>query len=68
MQVQEWLQQLRTHVRHASGYCVVEYAPLALRQSLDVWGDSPGQQLLRRYKQHFDPHAVLNPGRYVAGL
>lgn len=68
MKVQEWLQQLRTHVRPASGYCVVEYAPLALRQSLDVWGDIPGQQLLRRYKQHFDPHAVLNPGRYVAGL
>ena len=66
--VQSWLHSLRTHVRHGSGYCVVEYAPAALRQHLDVWGDVPGQQLLQRYKQRFDPHGVLNPGRYVAGL
>jgi glycolate oxidase FAD binding subunit len=67
-EVTTWLQQLRRQVRDWQGYCVVEYAPAALRQRLDVWGETPGQQLLRRYKQRFDPHAVLNPGRYVAGL
>jgi glycolate oxidase FAD binding subunit len=55
-------------MRAWQGYCVVEYAPVALRQQLDVWGEAPGQQLLRLYKQRFDPQAVLNPGRYVAGL
>jgi glycolate oxidase FAD binding subunit len=63
-----WLQQVRTQMQTWQGYCVVEYAPAALRQQLDVWGEAPGQQLLQLYKQRFDPQAVLNPGRYVAGL
>jgi glycolate oxidase FAD binding subunit len=66
--VGDWLRQVRTQLRHWHGYCVVEYAPAALRQQLDVWGETPGQQLLRLYKQQFDPYSVLNPGRYVAGL
>jgi glycolate oxidase FAD binding subunit len=55
-------------MRAWQGYCVFEYAPAALHQQLDVWGEVPGLQLLRLYKQWFDPQAVLNPGRYVAGL
>jgi len=66
--VSAWLQQVRIQMRTWQGYCVVEYAPAALRQQLDIWGEAPGQQLLRLYKQRFDPQAVLNPGRYVAGL
>jgi glycolate oxidase FAD binding subunit len=66
--VATWLQQVRMQIRVWHGYCVVEYAPATLRQQLDVWGDTPGQQLLRLYKGRFDPQAVLNPGRYVAGL
>src|SRR4029450_2274801 len=63
-----WLQQVRTQLRAWHGYCVVEYAPAVLQQQLDIWGETPGQQLLQLYKQRFDPQAVLNPGRYVAGL
>lgn len=63
-----WLGQLRQQVRAAQGYCVVEYAPPAIHRQFDVWGETPGQQLLQRYKQRFDPHAILNPGRYIAGL
>ena len=66
--VSAWLQQERAQMQAWQGYCVVEYAPAALYQQLDVWGETPGQQLLRLYKQQFDPQAVLNPGRYVAGL
>jgi glycolate oxidase FAD binding subunit len=66
--ISDWLQRLRAQVRHQLGYCVVEYAPAGLRQQLDLWGEPPGHQLLKRYKHCFDPHAVLNPGRYVAGL
>jgi FAD/FMN-containing dehydrogenase len=66
--VQAWLQTLRTHLRADHGYAVVEWAPVTLRQQLDVWGNPPGAQLLALYKQRFDPYAVLNPGRYVAGL
>jgi hypothetical protein len=66
--VQDWLQTLRTHLRTDHGYAVVEGAPVTLRQQLDVWGNPPGTHLLSLYKQRFDPYAVLNPGRYVAGL
>ena len=63
-----WLRQLRLHARDWQGSCVVEYAPTALRPHLDMWGDLAGAQLLRLYKERFDPQALLNPGRYVAGL
>jgi len=66
--VQDWLHTLRTQLRVHHGYAVVEEAPITLRQQLDVWGNPPGAQLLALYKQHFDPYAVLNPGRSVAGL
>jgi glycolate oxidase FAD binding subunit len=66
--VQGWLHTLRTQLQVHHGYAVVEDAPAALRQQLDVWGGPPGTQLLALYKQYFDPYAVLNPGRYVAGL
>jgi glycolate oxidase FAD binding subunit len=66
--VQTWLTTLRAQLRAQHGYTVVTWAPGALRQQLDVWGEPPGWQLLRLYKQRFDPHAILNPGRYVAGL
>jgi glycolate oxidase FAD binding subunit len=67
--VSGWLRDLRSQIHNKDGYGVIEYAPAQLRRQLDIWGQSPGYQLLRLYKQHFDPHAVLNPGgRYVAGL
>jgi glycolate oxidase FAD binding subunit len=66
--VQDWLYGLRAHLGAYHGYVMVEAAPATLRQQLDVWGNPPGAQLLSLYKQHFDPYAVLNPGRYVAGL
>ena len=66
--VQDWLDPLRTQLQAHHGYAVVEAAPATLRQQLDVWGNPPGAALLSLYKQHFDPYAVLNPGRYVAGL
>lgn len=66
--VQRWLATLRAQVRAWHGYVVVEAAPALLQAQLDVWGETPGTPLLALYKQRFDPHAVLNPGRYVAGL
>jgi hypothetical protein len=66
--VQVWLHALRVQLCTYCGYAVVEEAPATLRQQLDVWGNPPGAQLLSLYKQHFDPYAVLSPGRYIAGL
>ncbi len=66
--VQTWLTQLRRQARDWQGYGEVTYAPPVIRRQLDMWGESPGAALLRLYKQQFDPQAILNPGRYVAGL
>jgi glycolate oxidase FAD binding subunit len=66
--IQDWLHALRLQAQAHQGYVMVESAPATLHAQLDVWGPSPGAPLLSLYKQHFDPHGVLNPGRYVAGL
>jgi glycolate oxidase FAD binding subunit len=66
--VQAWLAAFRMQVRDWHGYCNLTVAPPNLRPHLDMWGESSGGALLRLYKQQFDPQAILNPGRYVAGL
>ena len=66
--VQVWLHELRARLRDHEGFAVVEAAPEALATRLDVWGTTPGADLLKLYKSRFDPHGVLNPGRYVGGL
>jgi glycolate oxidase FAD binding subunit len=66
--VRAWLAAFRMQVRDWHGYCNLTVAPPNLRPHLDMWGESPGGALLRLYKQQFDSQAILNPGRYVAGL
>ncbi len=51
------------------GQVVVTRAPVSLKKSLDVWGPTPpGFPLMRSLKEALDPHATLNPGRFVGGL
>lgn len=66
--LQDWLQALRVQLQTHQGYAVVESAPASLCQQLDLWGHPAGGPLLQRYKQQFDPHGILNPGRSMAGL
>ncbi|HSW51559.1 MAG TPA: FAD-binding oxidoreductase [Bryobacteraceae bacterium] len=48
---------------------VLESGPLALRESVAVWGEArPEWKLAERIKQTFDPGRVLNRGRYVGGI
>ena len=65
---QVWLHELRARLQDQEGFAVVESAPEALIRQLDVWGSPPGAELLKLYKSRFDPHGVLNRGRYVGGL
>lgn len=51
------------------GHVVVTRAPVSIKTSLDVWGPTPsGFPLMRSLKEALDPHATLNPGRFVGGL
>jgi glycolate oxidase FAD binding subunit len=44
-------------------------APDEIKSQIDVWGEvGPGRGLMRALKEKFDPEALLNPGRFVAGI
>lgn len=65
--------QLATSLRQAvaslGGTLIVEAAPIALKERLDVWGE-PGSDfaLMRRLKEQFDPQGILSPGRFLGRL
>jgi glycolate oxidase FAD binding subunit len=51
------------------GHAVMFSAPPELKLGVEVWGPSPPTiSLMRDIKQRFDPHGILNPGRFVGGL
>jgi glycolate oxidase FAD binding subunit len=57
---------LRAELKGRRGALVLLQCPAALKERLDVWGsESSAQPLMRRVKEHFDPHGMLNPGRYL---
>jgi glycolate oxidase FAD binding subunit len=60
---------LRQTVTSLRGTMVVEAAPAALKERLDVWGE-PGTDfpLMRSLKEQFDPQGILNPGRFLGRL
>ncbi|MBI4562340.1 MAG: FAD-binding oxidoreductase [Candidatus Rokubacteria bacterium] len=61
---------LRERVAPEGGSVVVEAAPRALKERLDIWGPiDPGLlAIMKRLKAEFDPRGILNPGRFVGGL
>ena len=62
----EWL---RERMAAMDGRAVVQAAPVAVKERVDVWGP-PGDALplMRRVKAEFDPKGILNPGRFVGGI
>jgi len=48
--------------------CVLLDAPAAVREKVDVWGETEALSLMRRVKARFDPHGVCNPGIFVGGI
>ena len=50
------------------GSCVVLTGPPSVRESVDLWGDVPGLELMRQVKARFDPGRTLSPGRFVGGI
>ncbi len=51
------------------GHATLTWAPLAVKSQVPVWGDAgPAGRIMQRIKAQLDPHNVLNPGRFVAGI
>jgi glycolate oxidase FAD binding subunit len=65
----EMVTALRQQVNDMEGSLVVEYAPAAFKQKVDVWGDvGLAFTIMERLKREFDPKNILNPGRFVGGI
>ncbi len=64
-----FLQHARAVSQEHGGSLVLQRGTVALKAAFDVWGPSPqGLQFMQNLKQAFDPHRILNPGRFVAGI
>jgi glycolate oxidase FAD binding subunit len=60
---------LRQAVTSLGGTMVVEAAPVAFKEQVDVWGE-PGADfpLMRSLKEQFDAQGILSPGRFLGRL
>jgi glycolate oxidase FAD binding subunit len=65
----ELFPRLTALARGRGGHVVLQAAPPALKEGIDVWGPPPsGGAVMREVKRQFDPQGILNPGRFLAGL
>jgi glycolate oxidase FAD binding subunit len=62
------LGQLRKLCIAEGGSAVLVKAPVDVKSLVDVWGDIPAIDLMRRVKDSFDPQHRLAPGRFVGGI
>jgi len=61
--------ELISLARQHCGHAVLFAAPPELKHGVEVWGPSPSTiALMHDVKQRFDPHGILNPGRFIGGL
>ncbi len=67
-QVKNAVASLRQSATTVGGHLVVQRAPRAVREQIDVWGPLQNSSLMRKLTQEFDPHGVLNPGRFGPGI
>ncbi len=59
----------RVGARAGGGSLVLEAAPVWAKRGRDVFGEPPSAfSVMRAVKERFDPHGVLNPGRFVGGI
>jgi glycolate oxidase FAD binding subunit len=65
----ELIKQLRVEAACLGGTLFVERAPSMVREQADAWNDVGNlATLMKGLKRNFDPHSLLNPGRFVAGI
>jgi glycolate dehydrogenase FAD-binding subunit len=62
-----FVERVRGAVAGTGGHAMLRRAPLAVRRAVDPWGPvEPGPlALMKALRDEFDPHRVLNPGRFI---
>lgn len=60
---------LRRDAEAAGGALTIRDGLPMLAPDFDAWGEvGSSLKIMRRIKERFDPHRVLNPGRFVGGI
>lgn len=63
------IKEIRNLSLQFGGSLIVEAAPTDLKKSVDVWGPvGDSLKIMKLLKEQFDPHGILNPGRFVEGI
>jgi glycolate oxidase FAD binding subunit len=63
------LTEWRSMAESGGGHAMLTWAPLAVKSQVPVWSDAGAAgRIMQRIKAQLDPHNVLNPGRFVAGI
>jgi glycolate oxidase FAD binding subunit len=66
LRLAQHVRNLRAYMAPMRGSVVVEVAPPALKQRMDVWGyEFKDKALMLRIRERYDPKRLLNPGRFV---
>jgi glycolate oxidase FAD binding subunit len=67
--VDDAIRAARAGARAGGGSLLLEAAPAWAKRGRDVFGEPPSAfAVMRAVKKRFDPHGVLNPGRFVGGI
>ena len=65
----ETLELLEGTSRRAGGQLLIEVLPSREKRERDVFGEAgPAIEIMKKLKREFDPHGVLNPGRFAGGI
>lgn len=63
------LAEMRRLAQARGGRMLILRASDEIKNQIDVWGEvGLSESLMRALKEKFDPHKLLNPGRFVAGI
>ncbi len=63
------IREIRNLSLQFEGSLVIEAAPTELKKKVDVWGPvGDSLKIMKLLKEQFDPHGILNPGRFIEGI